>query len=52
MIKGMGRCIYRNHGMEYFLDLALKYPKGKFNKIVKINSATRVNDEFMGLRYQ
>lgn len=38
--------------MEYFLVFALKYPKGKFNKIVKINSAKRVNDDFMGLRYQ
>jgi len=38
--------------MEYFLDLALKYPKGKFNKIVKINSTIRINDEFMCLRYQ
>lgn len=36
--------------MEYFLDLSLKYPKGKFNKIVKINNAKRVTDDFMSLR--
>jgi hypothetical protein len=38
-IKGMGTWMHRNHRKEYFLVLARAYPKGRFNRIVKADSA-------------